>query len=188
MNNNQILIDMDGVIADFEKGFLQNWRKKYPTSPYVPLNKRSTFYIMEDYPNELRDQVQGIYLEKGFIASLPEVKGAINALNEMATAGFKIKICTSPLSNYKNCVEEKYEWVDKHLGHDWTKDIILVKDKTQVLGMTLIDDRPEIRGEFEGVWEHVIFDRPYNKHIINKRRLSNWASWKELFSIPNQPN
>jgi 5'-nucleotidase len=177
---------MDGVIADFEKAFLQRWRRKYPTLPYVPYSKRKTFYIVDDYPNELRDQVHAIYLEKGFISNLPEVEGAINALNEMVNSGFKVKICTSPLSNYKNCVEEKYEWVDKHLGQSWIKNIILVKDKTQVLGMTLIDDRPEIRGEFEGVWEHVIFDRPYNRHITNKRRLKNWRNWKDLFSIPQQ--
>lgn len=46
----------------------------------------------------------------------------------------------------KNCVLEKYDWVDYYLGREWIRKIILTKDKTLVRGKILVDDRPRISG------------------------------------------
>ena len=50
-----ILIDQDGPLADFEKGFLDAWRAQFPNEHFVPLHRRRTFYVRDDYPKELRD-------------------------------------------------------------------------------------------------------------------------------------
>ena len=45
----RVLVDMDGVICDFEQSFLDKFRKQHPDEPYIPLNERKGFYIDDQY-------------------------------------------------------------------------------------------------------------------------------------------
>lgn len=178
----RILIDMDDVLADFDSEFLRRWRERHPEKMYVPLEERKTFYVKDSYPEELRPLVTEIYTKPSFFRALPPVAGAIEAVKEMEQMGLELFICTSPLSVYKNCVLEKYEWVDAHLGSEWVKRIVLTKDKTLVKGDFLIDDKPVITGvESMPMWEHVLYDRPYNKDIQRKRLT--WKNWKQVLGV-----
>ena len=178
----RILIDMDGVISDFDGEFLKRWRTRYPDKLYIPMEERTEFYVKTQYPEELKPLVAEILLEPGFFREMMPMDGAKEALLEMESMGLEVFICTSPLSTYKNCVLEKFEWVDQFLGPEWVKRIILTKDKTLVKGDYLIDDKPEITGvDALPVWEHIVYDRPYNKGA-NKRRLT-WENWKGVLGF-----
>ena len=178
----RILVDMDGVIADYDGEFLKRWRERYPNRYYVPFKERNTFYIIDSYPEELKPLAVEILLEPTFFRDMMPMDGAKEALFEMEQMGHEVFICSSPLSTYKNCVLEKYEWVEKVLGPDWVRRIILTKDKTLVKGDYLIDDKPDISGvENSPNWEHILYDRPYNRNV-KKRRLT-WENWKEVLGF-----
>lgn len=178
----RILVDMDGVITDFDQEFLQRWKKRHPTEFYIPVEKRTKYYVKDEYPDELKPLVAEILLESSFFEEMVMVPGANEALQEMEARGFEVFICTSPLSTYGNCVLEKYKWVEKFLGPAWVNKIILTKDKTIIKADILIDDRPEITGvEKEPSWEHILYDRPYNQEI-NKRRIT-WKNWKDVLEF-----
>ncbi len=100
-------------------------------------------------------------------------------MEEMLRLGFDVWICTTPILAYHNCVLEKYEWVEEHLGSDWTPRIILTRDKTIVSGHFLIDDKPEIEGAAVPSWEHIVYDQPYNRTITRQRRIT-WRNWKSF--------
>lgn len=178
----RILVDMDGVIADFDGEFLKRWKERYPDKPYVPFEERTTFYVRDSYPEELKPYVAEILLAPTFFRDMMPMDRAIEALFDMDKIGLEVFICTSPLSTYKNCVLEKYEWVENFLGAKWVNRIILTKDKTLVKGDYLIDDKPHITGvEVAPSWEHIVYDRPYNKNV-NKKRLT-WKNWKEVLGL-----
>lgn len=178
----RILVDMDGVIADFDGEFLKRWQKRHPDKFFVPIEERGTFYVRDSYPDELKPLVTEILLEPSFFREMMPMDGAMEALSEMNEMGWEVFICTSPLSTYKNCVLEKYEWVENHLGTDWIKRVILTKDKTLIKADYLIDDRPEITGvENIPSWEHILYDRPYNGEM-NKKRLT-WENWKGVLGV-----
>ena len=40
---------MDGVLADFEGGFLKKYRAKYPDEPYITLEDRRGFWVSSQY-------------------------------------------------------------------------------------------------------------------------------------------
>lgn len=177
-----ILIDQDGPLADFEGGFIDRWQALFPKEPFIPFDQRKSFYIRDDYPSRLREKVASVYLVPGFCFNLKPVPGSIDAVKSILELGHDVRICTSPLSRYENCVLEKFQWVEKHLGYDFTKKIIFAKDKTLIRGHFLIDDRPNIEGVIDPEWEHILFDCPYNWDVINKRRL-NWNNWQEVLNL-----
>ena len=45
----RVLVDMDGVIADFEGGFLKNYRARYPNDPFITLEDRRGFWVSSQY-------------------------------------------------------------------------------------------------------------------------------------------
>src|SRR5258706_16109929 len=119
----RILVDMDGVLADFETAFLTQWKQRHPEKPYISLEERSTFYLHEQYPLELRDLVPEIYCAPNFFRSLAPIPGGKAALHEMKAMGCEVFICTSPLLFYENCVLEKFQWIEDVLGREWTLQI-----------------------------------------------------------------
>jgi 5'-nucleotidase len=178
----RILIDMDGVISDYDGEFLQRWRSRHADKFYVPVEERTTFYVIDEYPEELKPLAAEILLESGFFRDMVPVPGAKEALEAMQAMGFEIFICSSPLSTYKNCVLEKYEWVERQLGASWVRQLILTKDKTVIKGDFLIDDKPLITGSQDPPeWEHIVYDRPYNRGT-NKRRIT-WNNWKDILVL-----
>ena len=175
-----ILVDQDGVLADFEHRLYQTWQQATPTHehPGVAPHERRHFYAKDDYPEHLRDAVQRIYTAPGFFRNLPPIDGALDALQAMLARGHDVRICTSPLTLYQNCVGEKYEWVDRHLGAEWVARMVVAKDKTLVHGHILIDDKPHVTGARTPTWQHVVYDQPYNQQAPGLRL--HWGNWQEI--------
>ncbi len=172
-----ILVDMDGVLADFDFQFIKIWRERYPGRFQLDQDNRTSSRISDDFPSDLRKDVREIYTTPGFYRSLPEIPGAIKAINDMAQFGIDVWICTSPLLEYENCVLEKYQWIDYHLGKPWTERIILTRNKILVRGDVLIDDCPDISDRDSASWEQILFDAPCNRSISTMKRMT-WRTWR----------
>lgn len=186
MSSKTILIDLDGPLADFEKGFLKRWRKKFPNEFFIPLEQRKTFFLNDDYPENLREKAADIIATTGFFADISPVRGGLNAVKEMAALNHKVFICTSDIYGNKTGLTDKRTWIQKHLGHDFAKTMIFTRDKTLIRGDYLIDDKPAITGLLEPDWKHIIFDQPFNRDISDKTRIkSDWSNWKEIIPSPD---
>ena len=176
-----ILLDQDGVLADFERAFLSAWATRYPEIAPVAYADRRSFKILEDYPEALRGKAEALYTAPGFIRDLPPVPGAVDAFHALLAMGWDVRICTSPLTQYENCVAEKYQWVERHLGRDATQRMILTRDKTLVRGDLIIDDKPRIEGAVKPSWRHIVYDAPYNREATETPRLT-WQNWRNVLA------
>lgn len=180
-----VLVDMDGVLADLDGELLRRFRERYSELPYVPLAARKKFYAEEEFPPESQTAVRAIMCESGFFFDLPPVVGALEAMKIFAKRA-EVFICTAPLLSNDSCISDKARWVKKHLGPEWLRRLIITKDKTLVRGDYLIDDKPKITGLLAPIWEHIIFDAPYNRGVRDKKRLGwSWWSWQRVLFDPN---
>uniref|UniRef100_A0A8C8SFB6 5', 3'-nucleotidase, cytosolic n=1 Tax=Pelusios castaneus TaxID=367368 RepID=A0A8C8SFB6_9SAUR len=185
----RVLVDMDGVLADFEGGLLRAFLARFPGEPHVELAERRGFSAREQYRSlreDLGTKVASVYESSGFFLGLEPIPGAIEAMQEMIhIPDTEVFICTSPLQKYEHCIAEKYSWVEKHLGPMFVERLILTRDKTIVSADLLFDDKDTIKGaEPTPSWEHVLFTCCHNKHLelqTPNRRLQSWADdWRAL--------
>ncbi len=181
-----LLIDQDGVLADFEQGLFDAFSAWHPCGPSIRPADRRGFYAREQYPGKWRPAVNALMRVEGFYRNLPEIEGAPAALEEMRKAGHTVFVCTSPMSDAPWCIPEKLAWIKEHLGPDWVDRTIIAKDKTLVgdrrQPCVLVDDRPDVgsRGVAQPPWTHVLFDAPYNQEETERPRLSCWADWSAV--------
>jgi 5'-nucleotidase len=176
-----ILIDMDEVLADFESRLLEIWSQQYPHTILFPNGVRKSFYIGADEDGTKSELVNKIIHSEGFFSSLKPLPGSREALAEMQALGHSTFIVTSPGISYPNAASEKYEWVNRYFGSYMLERLIITPAKPVIRGDILIDDRPEISYEDSALWEHVLFDKSYNKEVMNKRRIT-WEDWKEVLT------
>jgi len=163
-----VLVDMDGCLVDWDAGFEAAWGGR---SPII----RALSYSMEEcVPPDMKEQARALFHAPGFFLGLPPMAGGVAALHALDAKGYKVMLCTSPVTTSAHCAGEKFEWVRKHLGASWVPRIIITSDKTAVRGDVLIDDKPSIAGHFSPVWQQLLFDAPYNLKLENRVRLSKW--------------
>lgn len=175
-----VLVDQDGVLADMERNVYESLRRGRPDIPAVNPADRQEFYVVNDYPPEHRAAIQALIEAPGFYAAHPLMAGAKAALCGMLERGYDVRICTSPLIPWEHCVPEKFAWIEEHLGAEWLRRTVLTKDKTLVRGDVLIDDKPAIAGSYVPVFEHLVFDAPYNQSAGGRR--ITWDTWQEVLA------
>ena len=181
-HNMLILLDQDNVLADFESGFRRHWRNRFGEDAPIE-GKEHLFYIRDRLPEHLQAYAAELYGTVGFFESLPPVSGAVEAARALLAAAHDVRICTAPVNQYRYCAGEKIAWVEQHLGTEWTRRVIIAKDKTWVRGDILIDDKPNIEGTLPPLWQHRLYDAPHNRHLDVPRIV--WAqpdTWADLLA------
>eukprot|EP00071_Canis_lupus_P040810 XP_022274367.1 5'(3')-deoxyribonucleotidase, mitochondrial isoform X4 [Canis lupus familiaris] len=109
----RVLVDMDGVLADFEGGFLRKFRARFPDQPFIALEDRRGFWLSEQYgllQPGLSEKAISIWESENFFLDLEPLPGAVEAVKQMANLeNTHVFICTSPIKMYKYCPYEKRE-------------------------------------------------------------------------------
>ena len=111
------------MIVDWDAGFRQAWNDR------SPIYRENSYYMEWCVGEEHRDEALLLAHSAGFFENLPPMEGAITALQEMESEGFKVYIVTAPILTSFHCVQEKVNWVRKHLGEKWLDKLVLCTDK-----------------------------------------------------------
>lgn len=182
INKYTLLIDMDGVIAQWYLGFLSKWKELYPNREFIAPKDLKEFYIENIYPEAYGPDILRITRSRGFYLSLPTMPGAQEALEDIeknCREFIEPFICTAPELEFENlmCHSEKVQYLKEHFSDFWVKRTIITKDKTVVRGDGLIDDKPVITGAMKPTWGQITYKQPYNTGEFT------WEQWPEVREI-----
>ncbi len=171
---NTVLVDMDGVLADFDGYILDN------VPQILTRIARRSFYLYEDYPDH-RDVMYEISGQPEFFADLPVYDNALEGWQRLIDLGYDPRICSAPMSHNAQSFEGKRAWLRRHLvpifGEQVLKRAIIDSEKFKYEGIVLIDDRPNPdTNNGQAVWKHVVFDQEYNQNSAAPYRLHGWLA------------
>jgi 5'-nucleotidase len=163
-----VLVDMDGVLADFDRAVVEALR---PTCPDIRVSAESHRMHLA-FPGYAQ-QIRAVTGAPGFFAGLEPIQDALAGWRLLGDLGYRPRICSSPLAAHPDCEGEKRAWVANLLGEQAAVEAYIVEDKCACPGIALIDDIPSIECA-SASWEHIVFDMPYNRHSPALRRLGGW--------------
>lgn len=154
---------MDGVLADFEAELFE----KYPH-----------LHDFEPHSKERDDEIDDICHNryKDIFLNLPPYKDAIWAYNILDSV-YHIYILSTPMWKLPESYTHKRIWVEKHLGLQAEKKLILSHNKGLVMGDYIIDDRIK-HGVENFVGEHIHFGKGGHK---GWREIVEYLSIKDNF-------
>lgn len=177
----RVLVDMDGVIADWGRAYGESLDTFGADAADIPRHAdQRSFNLNEGRTDRERAIIAAVMIEPGFYARLDPIDGAKQALNQMVEDGHDVRIVTSPWVSNPTCASDKLNWIVRYYGSHWGSRVVITTDKTLVQGDILIDDKPEVTGVAVPTWEHVLFDQPYNRDVSDRRRLVDWGGWRDL--------
>ena len=134
----KILVDIDGVCADFASLYLRRLRN---LTGRVHFLAEVTNWDFTKCVSSLReDQLvwESIAAHEGLVAGLRELPQALPTICRWRAAGHRVVAVTHPARRAPDWGYERTEWL---LARGWAEDdIVLCKDKSLVPGDFLIDD------------------------------------------------
>lgn len=128
-----LYIDMDGVIADFDKGV------QY-LEPGMPWDRENVDRVCES--------------NSRVFETLPEIEGGIEAVRKLMNK-YDVYFLSTPMCNVPDSYAGKRIWVREKFGKLADKRLILTHRKDLAIGDILIDDRLTNGSEgFKGEFIH----------------------------------
>lgn len=177
-------VDLDGVCGDYLgslKNFLHTSGQDVPDleASNWDLVKAGWFKDRESYNQAHKEAVLN-----GIFTSMPEIKGASDALWELSDNEIHIRVVTHRLGAYGDhgfVVSDTVRWLQAPRADGRPRipfrDLCFLGTKEAIASELHIDDAPHvIEAMREAGHDVLIFDAPYNRHLAGPRA----NSWSEV--------
>jgi len=180
---NIIMLDLDGVIADFRRGFMEwiadnDWKdiltiKEEDIGLHLDINNGWDF--------KLYNRAKVAFEKDGGYSLLPIYTNTKMAINTLRSSGWYIIVYTArPYSTYKRIWGDTWIWLrdnditvdELHFGYD---DRVLVASDLAVQNhVVAIEDDPLLIRRYNGSNIPVfIYPQPYNQHLFVPSRTTH---------------
>jgi 5'-nucleotidase len=154
------LVDMDGTVADYDKGLrtaMEALRSPEETGPTVIHS-----HTKKDWPAHYRNRVNMIRSQVGWWKNLGTLADGFQIVQMLKDLEFEIHVLTKGPEQSVNAFSEKVCWCQKHLPG---VPVTLTEKKALVYGRVLVDDwppyiEPWLKARPRGIV--ILPDRPWN--------------------------
>lgn len=167
----QVLVDMDGVLADVYSHFIQY--ELAQTGGLLNLEDLYGKKENEAFPN-FKTHVQS----SGFFRTAPIMPNSVEGLKYLNDK-YKVLIVSSA-TEFPNSLKDKLEWLNEFFPFiSWTQ-MIFCGSKSSITGDVMIDDHPKNLDHFNG--DRILFSQPHNMYI-NDHSYTRVNSWSDIIKI-----
>lgn len=171
----KILLDMDGVLADFDAALFRD-TAHFIDWPQVSLNREHRF-CTDVLSSRNAKRVRRFIEETPFFRDLPVIPGAKEGVDAMLSAGWDVWVCSKPLEANATCASDKMEWIKRHFP-ELVGKVILAPKKSMVKGDILLDDAHKPADFHEASWLPVWYPYPHNMNgspAFDRRLYWHWG-------------
>jgi len=161
----QVLVDMDGVLADV---YTHLAAYEYRESGIRPAQEEMAGRLEEDaFPSFGK-----IIRSKGFFRTVPVMKDSVKGLNYLNNK-YKVLIVSSA-TEFPASLNEKQAWLNEYFPFISWKQMIFCGSKDSICGDIMIDDHIKNLGFFKG--RKLLFTQPQNVFVgdVSLERVNNW--------------
>lgn len=161
----QILVDMDGVLADVYQHLIQYEYRR--TGQLINIDDLQGKTEEDAFP-DFRLSVNS----KGFFRTIPLIEGSQEGLRYL-NDNYKVLIVSSA-TEFPLSLTEKEEWLMEYFPFISWKQMIFCGDKSSIRGDIMLDDHPKNLNYFSG--ERYMFAQPHNLNSVveNCKRVQSW--------------
>lgn len=172
----RLLIDLDGVCADFYGFLLKVYNKDFRDD--LKFEDLYTWALEPCFKKATRSQIRSYMSVPGFWHQLRPLPGAVEGLKRLQDAGHDVVIVSATPRDATLAGKEKLEWVHEHLPFIPHKNIILAARKELIMGDVLFDDGPHnAKARPDST---CVMDAPYNQGVEGKWRVRTWTEFEKL--------
>ncbi len=168
----RIAIDMDEVMADVVPKFLDYYEKDLGRRP-----ERESWWGKKIYQINGATHIRNYLYDKGFFINLPvmaDSREVVKWLDER----YEVFI-VSAATEFRNSLEDKYDWLQKHFPFIHWKKIVLCGDKRIIQADYMIDDHVFNLENFDG--KGLLFTASHNIGENRFTRVNNWGEVRAFF-------
>jgi len=167
----QILVDMDGVLADVYPQFLQLEKEMNGRD----IDPKTLYGIKEP------DAFPGFWelvRTEGFFLDAPVMEGSVEGLQYLN--GRYSLLIVSAAVEFGIAMVDKVRWMERHFPFISKKQIVFCGTKEHIVGDVMIDDHLGNLGKFKG--EKYMFAQPHNVNIPENgfKKVHSWAELMDL--------
>lgn len=160
----RLLVDCDGVLADYVGDYLYEVNKLGDTShEYHHIDEWELTDALK-IPQDVKALADEKVMSPGFCAALIPSKNGRRYLDKWRAEGHKVYCVTAPFRG-PYWLAERRDWLVKRMGFD-RKEIVFCYDKEIVAGDVLIDDKVDNLLNWQKAWpggEGILFGQPWNE-------------------------
>lgn len=167
----QILVDMDGVLADVYAQFIA-----------FEFRESGILLKLEDMHGKLEAEAFPTFEKhvrsNGFFRTAPVIPDSIEGLRYLNDK-YNLLIVSSA-TEFPRSLIEKQEWLNEHYPFISWEQMIFCGRKDSIKGDIMIDDHLKNLRSFDG--RKIMFTQPHNIYVQDNdyQRVSNW---KEIMAI-----
>ncbi len=166
----QILVDMDGVLADV---YTQLIDFEYRDSG-IMFGPEELYGKMEENAFPAFDKH---IRSKGFFRTVPQIPGSIEGLRCLNDK-YNVLIVSSA-TEFPDSLTEKQQWLNEFYPYITWQQMIFCGRKDSIAGDIMIDDHIKNLSTFNG--EKILFTQPHNIYV-NDATLYRVCGWKEIMN------
>lgn len=180
MQKRDILLDVDGVAADFVEGLEKALDYRLGN------HERKEWDFLKVLPSEHRSRALVHLSNPDFWRNLPVIEGAKRGVDYLEDLGYEISWVTSPWTSCDSWEAARRDWLNKHF--DWERQghhYIPTSSKHKIKGDVFIDDKPKNVIDYKAAHPYAvafIYDQPYNSSFCDAPRFT-WDNVKSLRSL-----
>lgn len=167
MTQETVLLDVDGVVGDFVGAVIAAanavTRRLGQDQPDFTIPEKMTWDVFALFPPRLFKPIEEAILRPNFCAGIEVYPGAVEQVNRLRSS-MRVKFVTTPWRGHLTWSHERLWWLETHFGAK-KEDVHFCWEKTDVHGLTLVEDKPEAAEAWGRYWNKtsILIDRPWNK-------------------------